>query len=98
QDKLIKQLRAEMERASEDLQFEKAARLRDQIMAVDTIIERQKVVSVNGEDQDVVALVNEHGTSAVQLFFIRNGKLIGQDHFLLDGVEGDEEMGVATAE
>ena len=90
QDKLVKQLRAEMDAAAEDLQFEKAARLRDQIQAVETLIERQKVVSTNAADQDVVALVNEDGTSAVQMFFIRNGKLIGQEHFLLEGTEGDD--------
>ena len=98
QDKLIRQLREEMEQASEDLLFEKAARLRDQIAAVDTLIERQKVVSTSATDQDIVAIVNDNGTSAVQMFFIRNGKLIGQDHFLLDGVEGDEGIGEATTE
>ena len=98
QDKLVKQLREEMEAAAEDLQFEKAARLRDQIQAVDTLIERQKVVSTNAADQDVVALINEDGTSAVQMFFIRNGKLIGQEHFLLEGTEGEEGIENATAE
>ena len=98
QEKLVKQLRQEMDAAAEDLQFEKAARLRDQIQAVDTLIERQKVISTNAADQDVVALVNENGTSAVQMFFIRNGKLIGQEHFLLEGTEGEEGIENATAE
>ena len=96
QDKLVKQLRIEMESASENLEFEKAARLRDQITAVDTLIERQKVVSTNAVDQDVVALVNEDGKSAVQMFFIRNGKLIGQEHFLLEGTEDDDGIAEAT--
>ena len=90
QDKLVKQLRAEMEAAAEDLQFEKAARLRDQLQGIETLIERQKVVSTNQTDQDIVALVNDQGKTAVQMFFIRNGKLIGQEHFLLDGMEGEE--------
>jgi excinuclease ABC subunit C len=98
QDKLVKQLKAEMEAASDDLQFEKAARLRDQLQGIETLIERQKVVSTNQTDQDVVAIVNDHGKSAVQMFFIRNGKLIGQEHFLLDGMEGEEGIGEATAE
>ena len=98
QEKLVKQLRQEMDAAAEALQFEKAARLRDQIQAVDTLIERQKVVSTNAADQDVVALINEDGTSAVQMFFIRNGKLIGQEHFLLEGTEGEEGIENATAE
>lgn len=97
QDKLLTQMRTEMEAAAEDLQFEKAARLRDQIQAVETLMERQKVVATNQADQDIIALVSEDGTSAVQMFFIRAGKLIGQEHFLLDGTDetGAEE---ATAE
>ena len=98
QDKLVKQLKTEMEAAAEDLQFEKAARLRDQLAAIETLIERQKVVSTNQTDQDIVALVNDQGKSAVQMFFIRNGKLIGQEHFLLDGMEGEEGIADATAE
>ncbi len=98
QDKLVRQIRAEMEQAAEDLEFEKAARLRDQLAAVETLVERQKVVSTNQVDQDVVALVNDQGKSAVQMFFIRNGKLIGQEHFLLDGMEGEEGIHDATAE
>ncbi|MCW3059228.1 MAG: Excinuclease subunit [Capsulimonas sp.] len=98
QEKLVQQLRVEMEEASEDLQFERAARLRDQIAAVETLIERQKVVSTNAADQDVVAIVNEHGESAVQMFFIRNGKLIGQEHFLLEGLEDEEGVENATGE
>ncbi|BDI34480.1 UvrABC system protein C [Capsulimonas corticalis] len=98
QEKLVQQLRAEMEEASEDLQFERAARLRDQIAAVETLIERQKVVSTNAADQDVVAIVNDHGESAVQMFFIRNGKLIGQEHFMLEGLEDEEGVENATGE
>lgn len=98
QDKLVKQLKTEMEAAAEDLQFEKAARLRDQLQGIETLIERQKVVSTNQTDQDIVALVNDQGKSAVQMFFIRNGKLIGQEHFLLDGMEGEEGIADATAE
>ena len=98
QDKLVKQLKTEMEEAAEDLQFEKAARLRDQLQGIETLIERQKVVSTNQTDQDIVALVNDQGKSAVQMFFIRNGKLIGQEHFLLDGMEGEEGIADATAE
>ncbi|MGI4792404.1 MAG: excinuclease ABC subunit UvrC [Janthinobacterium lividum] len=98
QDKLVKQLKTEMEEAAEDLQFEKAARLRDQLQGIETLIERQKVVSTNQTDQDIVALVTDHGKSAVQMFFIRSGKLIGQEHFLLDGMEGEEGIADATAE
>jgi excinuclease ABC subunit C len=98
QEKLVRQLRDEMDAAAEDLQFEKAARLRDQLQAVEVLVERQKIVSTNAADQDVVAVVNEDGNSAVQMFFIRNGKLIGQEHFLLEGTDGDEGMDESVSE
>lgn len=97
QEKLIKQLKIQMEQAAEDMHYERAARFRDQLLAVDTIVQRQKMISTTGSDQDVIALVNDEGTSAVQLFFIRNGKLIGQEHFLLDGTE-DEDAETTAAE
>ena len=98
QEVLVRKLRDEMANASENLDFEHAARLRDQIQAVDTLIERQKVVSLRGGNQDVVALVADQGQMAVQMFFIRNGKLIGQEHFLLEGEQDDEEIEEAAAD
>jgi len=98
QDKLLTQLRLEMDAASEELEFERAGRIRDQIRAVETLVERQKVVSDSGADQDVIALVSEGGLSAVQLFFIRNGKLIGQEHFILEGADSDDTLASTTTE
>lgn len=98
QEALIKKMRGEMEKAAENLEFERAGRLRDQIAAVETIVERQKVLSVKGADQDVIAIVMDDGQAAVQMFFIRNGKLIGQDHFLLEGTQGEEGFDEAAGE
>jgi excinuclease ABC subunit C len=98
QDKLLSQLRQEMDLASDELEFEKAGRIRDQIRAVETLVERQKVLSDSGADQDVIALVSEGGLSAVQLFFIRNGKLIGQEHFILEGAESEDTLATTTTE
>ncbi|MDR3708040.1 MAG: excinuclease ABC subunit UvrC [Capsulimonadaceae bacterium] len=98
QDILMRKLRADMEAAADALEFERAARLRDQIQAVETLVERQKVVSTRSADQDVVALVTDQGLTAVQMFFVRGGKLIGQEHFLLDGLESDDDLEEATAE
>jgi excinuclease ABC subunit C len=89
QEKLLRELQAQMEEAAENLCFEKAARLRDQVQAVQRIIERQKVVSGALSDQDVVALVTDNGNAVAQMLFIRGGKLIGQEHFLLDGASSD---------
>ncbi|HOM71876.1 MAG TPA: excinuclease ABC subunit UvrC, partial [Armatimonadota bacterium] len=90
QEKLLKELQHQMEAASEKLLFEKAARLRDQIQAVQRIIERQKIISTAMVDQDVVAIVTDNGNAVAQMFFIRNGKLIGQEHFMLEGTSGDD--------
>lgn len=97
QEKLIKNLRVQMDESAENMQYEKAAKIRDQIAAVQTLVERQKVISTSDTDQDVIALVNDEGTSAVQIFFIRSGKLIGQEHFLLDGTD-EEGLETATTE
>jgi excinuclease ABC subunit C len=67
------------------LEFERAAKIRDQMNAIKTVAERQKVVSTTTGDQDVIAVVNDEAGACVQMFFIRGGKLIGQEHFLLDG-------------
>jgi excinuclease ABC subunit C len=88
-EKIIRDLRNQMESASEDLQFERAAKLRDQISAVEEVMARQKVISSQSVDQDVVAVVGDDGSKCVQMFYIRGGKLIGQNSFLLEG-EGDE--------
>lgn len=90
-DRLLRRLRAEMESAADQLHFERAAKLRDQIAAVEKLIERQKVISNAMTDQDVVALVSDDGAACVQMFFIRGGKLIGQEHFMLEGA-ADESV------
>lgn len=90
QEKLLKELNAQMEDAAEKLLFEKAARLRDQVQAMQQVVERQKVISHAMTDQDVVALVTDNGNAIVQMFFIRGGKLIGQEHFLLEGTSSDD--------
>ena len=99
QEHLVKDMKRKMETAAEDLQFERAAKIRDQIHAIETIVERQKVVSTTTGDQDVMAVVSDEAGACVQMFFIRGGKLIGQEHFLLDGTDsGEGSMEEATAE
>nr|CAA9228403.1 Excinuclease ABC subunit C [uncultured Armatimonadetes bacterium] len=93
QDTLIREMERQMDAAAEDLQFERAAKLRDQIHSLRTIAERQKVVNTTQGDQDVIAVVNDEAGACVQMFFIRGGKLIGQEHFLLDGAGGDGTAG-----
>lgn len=98
QERLIQELEHKMEAAAEDLQFERAAKLRDQIASIRTIVERQKVVSTTAGDQDVMAVVSDDAGACVQMFFIRGGKLIGQEHFLLEGTDGEGGIQEATSE
>jgi excinuclease ABC subunit C len=90
-DDIIKQLAAEMQAASDRLEFEKAARLRDRLRAVEQIVQRQKVVSGVDTNQDVVAFARENGDACVQIFFIRAGKIIGREHYVLEGITEDED-------
>lgn len=84
-DRLITELKKEMSEASEKLDFERAAHLRDTIESIERVMERQKVIASEQKDQDVIALVKDERGAAVQMFYIRGGKLIGQRHFYLDG-------------
>jgi excinuclease ABC subunit C len=97
--KLMKDLEKKMEDAAENLEFERAAKIRDRIASVRTIVERQKVVSTTTGDQDVMAVVSDEAGACVQMFFIRGGKLIGQEHFLLEGTTSEPGgLQEATAE
>jgi excinuclease ABC subunit C len=87
-DEVLKRLRAEMEKAAEELRFEKAAALRDQIAAVQNVTEKQHVVSMSGEDQDVIAVAIEAARACVQVLVVRQGKLIGERHFIIQDIVG----------
>jgi len=88
-DDLIRQLSAQMAAAAQALEFERAAKIRDQIRALQEVLQRQKVVNLEGINEDVIALVKDERGACVQMFFIRGGKLLGQRHFFLS--EGAEE-------
>jgi excinuclease ABC subunit C len=89
-ERVTKQLHEEMEAAAEAMNFERAARLRDQIRAVERVVERQKIVSTDLTEQDVVAVVSDEVQTCVEVFFIRNGRLVGQEQKFLDGAHPDE--------
>ncbi|RME84240.1 MAG: excinuclease ABC subunit UvrC [Caldilineae bacterium] len=95
-EEVIEELNRRMLLAAERMQFERAAMYRDQIRAAQRIVERQKVVSGRQEDEDVIAFAQDKGNACVQVFFIRRGRLIGRDSFMLEGV-GEEENGELLA-
>ncbi|HOA24969.1 MAG TPA: excinuclease ABC subunit UvrC [Aggregatilineales bacterium] len=90
-DEIVERLQARMWQAAEQMDYEKAARLRDQIQAMQQVTQRQKVVSSANTDQDVIAFARENGDAAVQIFFIRNGRIVGKEHYVLEGTGADED-------
>lgn len=89
---IIRDLQGRMEEAAENLEFERAAYLRDQIRAIEKTQERQKVFSTVDTDEDVIAFARDNGDACVQVFFIRSGKLLGSERFVLEGT-GEAEPG-----
>jgi excinuclease ABC subunit C len=90
-------LQARMHTAANQLDFETAAAIRDQLHAIAHIVQKQKIVSAAQADQDVIAFAREDGDTCVQVFFIRGGKLLGREYFILDGAEGEHEEGIMTS-
>jgi excinuclease ABC subunit C len=85
---LARATRKEMESAAETLEFERAASLRDRLVAIDRTLDRQEVHAYKGDDFDVLAASTAEGDSVVQLFRVRDGTIVGRDHFALEGSEG----------
>ncbi|MDE2321599.1 MAG: excinuclease ABC subunit UvrC [candidate division NC10 bacterium] len=81
---LMKRLEAQMQQAAEALEYERAAKHRDQIASLRQVFERQRIISPRGEDQDVFGLAAEGGEAQVQLFLIRRGRLIGREAFAFE--------------
>ena len=91
QTELIDIIEEKMYKASDDNDFEKAAEYRDQMEALKEISKQQKVLSTQNVDRDIMALIQGEGDSAcVQLLLVRNGRLMGQEYFILEGTEEKE--------
>ncbi|MCP4535890.1 MAG: excinuclease ABC subunit UvrC [Chloroflexi bacterium] len=96
-EEVIVDLETRMQTASDKLDFELAASLRDQLQAVQSVVERQKIVSSAGADQDVVAFARKENDACVQVFFIRGGKLLGREYFVMEGAQDEDEREVMAA-
>ncbi|GAI45047.1 unnamed protein product, partial [marine sediment metagenome] len=86
-----------MKVAAEALDFEKAALLRDQVQAIDRVIEGQRIATTVRGEQDVIAFAQEKDQAYVQVFFIRSGKLIGRESFVLQGTYSEEPLQIMTS-
>ena len=85
---ILNNLEQKMTKAAENLEFEEAARYRDLYNSVKSVAQKQKITDSDGEDKDIIALAKDETDAVVQIFFVRDGKLIGRDHFYMTHVEG----------
>ncbi len=95
-DPIVSRLRQDMQAASQNQKYEQAAAIRDQITSIERVVERQKVVSPDQKDTDVIAVARSDHEACVQIFFIRSGKLIGREYFILEGTEDETEEAVIS--
>lgn len=91
---LLKDLEQKMKDAAEELAFEEAARYRDLYNSVKSVSQKQKITDSNGEDKDIIALAKDETDAVVQVFFVRDGKLIGREHFYMTHVSESTEAQV----
>ncbi len=97
QELILRELNAKMKGAAQQLQFERAALLRDQIDAIEKVIEGQRIATTLRGEKDVVGLAQNETVAYVELFSVRDNKLIGQDHFVMEGTQGDSPGQVMTS-
>ena len=86
---IIKNLKLEMEKAAEELEFEKAAKIRDRILAIELISEKQKMFTVKEGDEDFIDLYTDEKDGCAQVFFVREGKVTGREHFMIENISDD---------
>ena len=96
-DKLIRGLEQEMYEASENMQYEKAAYLRDKKNAIERISERQKVSNISENDIDVIGLAKSNTKVCIEIFFVRKSKMIGREHFFLNELVDEEPKEIISS-
>ena len=95
-ESIIKALEEEMEECSEKLEFEKAAAIRDRIQAIERVSEKQKVSNISENNIDVIGLFKNEVTVCIEIFFIRNSKMIGREHYFFDELKDMEESEIVS--
>jgi excinuclease ABC subunit C len=97
QDRVLRELKARMDKAAGAMDFEKAALLRDEIQSITEIIEGEKIAAVIRGEEDVIAFVQDGDQAYVQVLFIRSNKLTGRESFLLQGTSQEEPPQIMTS-
>ncbi len=90
-DEILNDLKNQMETAAQSLEFEKAAQLRNKINSIVQLSEAQKVLSADGQDRDIIGFAQNATDLCIQVFFVRNGRVVGREHFVFEG-EGNEDV------
>lgn len=96
QELVLHDLRNKMRAAAQQSQFEKAALIRDQIQAIDRVIEGQRIAITLRGEQDVIALAQDEKQAYVELFSVRNNELVGRDHFIMEGAHDEKPDQIMT--
>jgi excinuclease ABC subunit C len=96
-DEVVRELRRQMQSESEAMQFERAARIRDQVQAVERVTERQAVASTKPADEDIFGLARGDDEAVVQVLFVRGIKMVGVDSFTLDGTKDETDGDVMAS-
>ena len=92
---VVEHLRRKMEEASKNWEFEKAAMYRDRVTAMEQVLQKQKAIAVAGGDQDVIAVASDGVDAIVEVIFMRGGKILGNDHFIMQRAEAQQEESLA---
>ncbi|MBP5383378.1 MAG: excinuclease ABC subunit UvrC [Lachnospiraceae bacterium] len=87
---LIRHMEDLMNKASEEMEYEKAAEYRDLLQSLNQVAQKQKITDLSGNDQDIIAIVKDDQSVIVQVFFVRDGKILGREHFYMKHTEGEE--------
>ena len=90
-DKIIKELREQMEDASQKMNYEQAAYIRDKIIAIENVSKRQKVSNMGENDIDVIGLARNDVEVCIEVFFVRKSKMIGREHYFFKGLQDEEK-------
>ena len=93
-DPIVTRLQQEMAAAADQLNFEKAAQIRDQLQSIERVVEKQKVITSEEGNSDVLAIARANNEACIQVFFIRNGRLMGREYFVMEGTEEIPDAGV----
>ena len=95
-DKVQKELKEQMEKASEKMEFEKAASIRDELIATERISQKQKVSNITENDIDVIGIARDEQEICIEIFYVRSSKMVGIDTFFLKGLNDEEDKDIIS--